>query len=200
MLFVGASNTSNLLEQGLIEQNDHHMISGVSGLSLHNKDPEKNVFHLLRGRNTPVVLNHDVINNSITDYTPKKGKNRGKTLKGLEEEEFWALMPSVKELGVVAIVMHPRNDGPKFVNNKEDKLRQWFVTIDISRALGNSWRQFCKNKGNSVENIHLPACLERRFTQQVIQCASIENLMQINKIKHKNRKPGRGSRAKNNYW
>ena len=131
-------------------------------------------------------MNHDVINNSITDFFETEGSS---------ESAFFATLPMLRELGVVAVVLHKREGAPRFVLYKHS-IQPHFTTIRVNRALGNDWRNFF-NENRHVEKIHIPIELELRFTRHVVQCNNFEDLMNINKIKHEHRKPGVGSKVAN---
>ena len=84
------------------------------------------------------ILNHDVMNNSITDFYETKGSS---------ESAFFASLPKLRELGVVAVVLHKREGASSFVLDKDYLIQNFVTTIRIKRALGNDWRKiFQENK------------------------------------------------------
>ena len=86
-------------------------ITGISGLSFNNTNEEKNLIKVLeRLGKKQYIINRDVINNSITDFFETKG---------MTEEEFLKCIPILKNLGVVAIVIHNRKGAPNFPFEKE---------------------------------------------------------------------------------
>ena len=184
---IGTSNTKKLVQR----ERDNLSTSrttGISGLSINNPLEHKNLIKVLEklGSNNQYILNHDVINNSITDFYETEG---------LTESAFFATLPQLRQLGVVAVVLHQREGAPSFVLDKEHVVRQHFTIIRIKRALGNDWRTFFR-ENNNVEKTHIPKELEMRFTRHVLQRTTLDDLMNVNKIKHKHRMPGAGSKAR----
>ena len=188
--FIGASNTRNLINA---EGNNLPVtrMTGIGGLSLNNPLDSKNLFKVLEKMGPKrYIVNHDVVNNSITDFND---------IKGMDEKAFFASLGRLRQLGVVAVILHPREGAPLFPLEKEHKFHRHFITIKIKRALGSVWRHYYAQNPN-VERIHIPIALEFRFTRQVLQCDNEEELQNINKIKHKHRRPGAGSRARHNWY
>ena len=180
--FSGASNTRNLnnAQRNKLPVN---RMTGIGGLHINNlldfiyyfnklfkvlekMGPERN------------IVNHDVVNNSITDFNDTKGT---------DEKAFFGCLGPLRQLDVVAIILHPREGAPLFPLEKEYMFQRHFITIRIKRALGSACRHYYV-QNQHVEGVHIPIALEFRFTRQVLQCNNEEEWMNINKIKHKHKK------------
>ena len=107
-------------------------------------------------------------------------------INGLNEQYILGCLGRLRQLGVEAAILHPREKVLCFLWR-----RVYFITITIKRALENDRRQYY-DQHQHVGSVHIPIALESRFTRQVLQCYN-DDLMNNNRIKHKNLKPGAGS-------
>ena len=187
LVLIGASNTRNLVQDHNFNF-DRSRVIGIGGLSFQNTNDSKNLYKLLEtlGPYHSYVLNHDVLNNTITPYNGIPALNFDEVMKGFER---------LVELGVVAVVLYKKNGAPNFLFDKEMELQSVVMTINIKNTFGNDWRQFVASNP-SANATHIPLTLEYRITSHILQYKNLGDLHRINLIKHRQRKPGAGSKRR----
>ena len=74
--FVGASKTKKLVQRER-KNLPTNRITGISGLSINNPVDQINVINVLKklGANKQYIMNHEVINISITDFYETEGSS-----------------------------------------------------------------------------------------------------------------------------
>ena len=103
--FIGASNTRNLINA---QRNNLpvNQMTVIGGLSLNNPFDFKNLFEVLEKMGPKrYTVNHDGVSNSITDFNDTNG---------MDEKAFFGCLGRLRQLGVVPIILHPREGAPLF--------------------------------------------------------------------------------------